>query len=66
MKKSWKTTLFGAGGLVAVLSGAVIAIFDDNPATIPDWAAVVGAVSIAFGLLNARDKYVTSKEQGAE
>lgn len=64
--KSWKTTLFGAGGLLTVIVTALCAMFDDNPATNPDWALVLAAASPCIGLLFARDNKVSSEAAGAK
>lgn len=66
MKASWRTTLFGTGGLVIVLSSAVSAIFDGNPLTNPDYGALAGAVAACLGLLFARDDKVSSEQAGAK
>ena len=64
MKSSWKTTLFGTGGLVLVLVNALAAMFDNDPATSPNWALVIAAASPCIGLLFARDNTVTSEQAG--
>jgi len=64
--KSWKTTLFGAGGIATVLFSAVAALLDGDPATNPDWNLVLGAVLPAIGLLFARDNNVTSEQAGVK
>lgn len=66
MGTSWRTTLFGAGGLIAVVASTLNAIFDGNPATNPDWTAVIAAASVAIGLLFARDNKVTSEAAQAK
>ena len=65
MKASWKTTVFGAGGLLTVVAAALNAIFDGNPATNPDWTSVIAAASACIGLLFARDNNVTSEQANA-
>ena len=64
--KSWKTTLFGAGGLATVLFTAVPALLDGDPATNPNWDLVIGAALPAIGLLFARDNNVTSEQAGVK
>ena len=64
MKTSWRTTVFGAGGLLALLTTALQAIFDGNPATNPDWVTLVAAALPAIGLLFARDHSVSSEDAG--
>jgi len=64
--KSWKTTLAGIGAILGAIGIALSAQFDNDPATVPDWATVVGAVVIGAGLIAARDKNVTSEQQGAK
>ncbi len=65
MTASWKTSLFGAGGLLVVAASAISALADGNPATNPDWASVAAAASACLGLLFARDNKVTSEQAGA-
>ena len=65
MTASWRTSLFGIGGLITVLAAAASALLDGNPATNPDWVAVVASASACIGLLFARDNKVTSAQAGA-
>jgi hypothetical protein len=39
-------------------------MFDNNPATVADWGAVVAAVIAGIGLLAARDNGVSSEDAG--
>jgi hypothetical protein len=64
--KSWRTTLFGAGGLITILVNAINPLLDGDPATNPDWPSVITAASLAIGLLFARDNKVTSEQAGAK
>jgi hypothetical protein len=64
MKTSWRTTVFGAGGLLTVLVSVLNALFDGDPATNPDWSAVITAATASIGLLFARDHKVTSEDAG--
>ena len=64
-KKSWRTTLFGAGGLLVIVASALSALFDGDPATMPQWGIVVGALSAAIGAFFARDNSVSSESAGA-
>ncbi len=63
MNASWKTTLFGAGGLVSVLAGALQHWAAGQPV---DWNLVIAAALPAIGLIFARDNDITSKQAGAE
>ena len=52
---NWKTTFCGiATGVVAILT-ALIAVFDADPATNPDWTMVTTAICAAIALIMARD-----------
>ena len=64
--KSWKTTVFGAGGLLAIIVTAVSALFDGDPATNPDWGLLLAAAGPAIASLFARDHSVTSEQAGAK
>lgn len=59
--KSWRTT--GAGvAAILVAGGAVLkALTDNDPATQPDWAALVAAIMAGVGLIFAKD---SSKKAG--
>ena len=55
MNSSWKTTIFGAGGLLTVITFAANALFDGDPATNPDWAVTITAILTGIGLIFAKD-----------
>jgi hypothetical protein len=65
IKASWRTSVFGAGGLVAVIAATATALTDGKPETSPDWGAVVGALMACAGLFFARDDKVSSEQAGA-
>ena len=52
---NWKTTIFGAGGLLVTIVTAVSLLLDGDPLTNPDWNLVAIAVTTAIGLLFAKD-----------
>jgi len=56
--------VFGVGGLATVILSAVSALLDGNPATNPDWTAVIAGAAACIGLLFARDHKVTSEDAG--
>jgi len=64
--KSWRTTIFGAGGLTSVIVPAINALLDGDPATVPNWEAVVPAIFMAVALFFARDNAVSSESVGAK
>ena len=52
---NWKTTFCGiATGAIALLT-ALVAIFDQDPATNPDWTMVTTTLCAALALIMARD-----------
>lgn len=65
MKSSWKTTLAGIAAIMTAGGAALTALTDGNPATEPDYAALIAAVMAGVGLLFARDNGVTSEQAGA-
>lgn len=65
MTASWRTSLFGAGGLLYLVGTALTAMFDGKPETNPDWNALLVAGSACLGLLFARDNRVSSEKAGA-
>ncbi len=66
MNGSWKTSAAGIGAILVAVGSALTAMFDADPATIPDWGAVVAAVIAGIGLLAARDNNVSSEAAGAK
>lgn len=67
--KSWRTTAWGVLVLVALVSAALVAQFDGDPATAANWKAVLeglAGVGVFGGLLSARDNAVSSEAAGAE
>lgn len=66
MNGSWKTSAAGIGAILVAVGSALTAMFDADPATIPDWGAVVAAVIAGIGLLAARDNNVSSEDAGAK
>jgi len=60
--KSWKTTASGISAIVAAVAGAAQLLLDNNPATNPDWTAVIAAVTAGFGLVFARDNDKRSED----
>lgn len=66
MNQSWKTTAAGIAAIVAAAATAVVALFDADPATVPDWGAVAAAFMAGLGLVFARDNNVTSEAAGAK
>ncbi len=60
LNPSWKTTLFGTGGLVATLVVAGLTLLDGNPLTNPDYAALLPALIASLGLLFAKDSNVSN------
>jgi hypothetical protein len=59
MNKSWRTTTLGIVAVVTAVLGFVKATIDGDPATEPDMAALVAAISAGIGLLFAKDAKVT-------
>lgn len=66
MNKSWKTTVTGFGSILVAVIGAIITVTDGNPATNPDWTAVIAAITAGFGLIAARDNGVSTEEARAK
>lgn len=59
--KNWKTTFFGTGGLLVIWTPVIAAALDADPATIPNFAAALGATLPAIGLLFAKDYNVSGQ-----
>lgn len=65
MKGSNKTTIAGIGAILVASGSLLTALFDGNPSTEPDYAALVAAIVAGLGLIFARDNNVTSEQAGA-
>jgi hypothetical protein len=53
--KNMKTTVLGVCTIVTAVSSAIMALFDGDPATTFDVAAVVAAITAGLGLIVAKD-----------
>lgn len=57
--RNWKTTGAGVAAIVVAAGAILTALTDNDPATNPDWAALVAAVIAGIGLICAKDGNVT-------
>jgi len=64
--KSWQTKLTGIATVVVAVGNALIAQFDGNLATNPDWGVVIASITAGIGLFSARQNNVTSEQAGAK
>ncbi len=64
MKKSWKTSVFGAGGVVAIVGAVLNALFDGDPSTNVDWITTLAGLAPSIGLMFSRDYNVSSEQSG--
>ena len=64
--KSWKTTVAGIAAILTAGGAALTALTDNNPATSPDYAALIAACIAGLGLIFARDNDVSSEDVGAK
>lgn len=66
MNKSWKTTLIGIAGAIAIVSTQLVNLFDNDPNTIFSLEAIFAALAV-FGIgAAARDNGVTSEKAGVK
>jgi hypothetical protein len=61
---SWKTTLFGAGGLATIAFNLASMYLDGDPATNPDWSVFLPAILASTAALFARDNNKSSQDVG--
>jgi hypothetical protein len=66
LTRSWKTTGAGLAGLVTLIATTVKQLLDGDPTTNPDWNVVIPLVFTSIIGLFARDKNVTSEQQGVK
>lgn len=64
--KSWKTSLTGIAAILTAVGAAIMALMDNDPATVIDVAATAAAIMAGVGLLFARDNNVSSEAAGAK
>ncbi len=68
-RKSWKTTVCGILGLVALVAYIGIALLDGDPRTNVDLEVIAGALAVAFpslGNVFSRDNDKSSEDVGAK
>ena len=53
--KNRNTTVAGIGAILVAIGSMLTAIFDGDPATLPDYATAVAAVMAGVGLIFAKD-----------
>jgi len=56
--KSWKTTGAGIAAILVAVGAALTAFTDNDPATVPDYAALLAACLAGIGLIFAKDNKV--------
>ena len=64
--KNWKTTLWGSGVILTAAGGALVALFDNDPATVFDFTSTVAAIVAGFGLITAKDHDAKDESQKNE
>jgi hypothetical protein len=65
-KYNVRTSVLGLGTILVAVAGALVALTDSDPATVPEWDTVIAAITAGVGLLFARDAKVTSEQAGAK
>jgi hypothetical protein len=53
--KNWKTTGLGVAAILTAAGAALTALTDNDPATLPDWGALIAACIAGIGLIFAKD-----------
>lgn len=49
------TTIAGIGAILVAVGGILAALFDGDPATVPDFATAIAAAVAGVGLIVAKD-----------
>ena len=52
---NWKTTAAGIGSILTGVGSFMVAYFDSDPLTEPNWTAVMAAIVAGLGLIFAKD-----------
>lgn len=60
LKGSWKTSLFGATGLVTLVYNVSSMLMDGDPMTNPDWSVVLPLALSGIAALFAKDANVSN------
>lgn len=66
MFKSPRTTWAGILQFLGIAGTQLATLFDNDPATNPEYSLIIGSLLVLLGLSSARDNKVNSKEAGAE
>ena len=53
--KDRNTTVLGIAAILTAVGSLLTAMFDSDPATLPDWGATAAAVIAGIGLIFAKD-----------
>lgn len=57
---SWRSSLFGVGGLATILFNVASMLLDGDPNTNPDWSVTIPAIITAAALLFTKDANVSN------
>lgn len=64
--KKWQVAVAGFAAFMVATGNALVAQWDSDPATIPDWALVSTTAAVLWGLFTARPNAVTSEDAGVK
>jgi hypothetical protein len=64
IKANWETTVMGLGVILVALGPFLIAVADGDESTVPDWQALMTAVTAGIGLIFARTAWKSSQDSG--
>lgn len=59
---SWKTSLFGASGLITIVFNVASMLMDEDPNTNPDWSVMLPLLMTSIGALFAKDSNVSNAQ----
>ena len=61
--RSWRTSIWGVCAIIGATAQLVVALFDDDSKTNPNWEVIGAQYALGFGLLTAASSNVVKELQ---